>query len=92
MIYSGNYMLLDSNDDVFIILTDREMNNFFPDIMLINEALWLKNKILIKSEEYSLEIPILNSSDVLLLNKKEKMISFIDKNGDVINILEIKGV
>lgn len=92
MIYNGHYMLLDSNDDVFVILTDRDIVPFFEDILSIEHAVWQNGKIILKNKERSLEIPIVSSNDVLLLNRKEKMVSFIDKQGEVINIIEIKGV
>lgn len=92
MIYNSHYMLLDSNDDVFVILTDRDIVPFFEDILSIEHAVWQNSKIILKNKERSLEIPIVSSNDVLLLNRKEKMVSFIDKQGEVINIIEIKGV
>lgn len=92
MIYNGHYMLLDSNDDVFVILTDRDILPFFEDILSIEHAVWQANKIILKNGIKVLEIPIVSSNDVLLLNRKEKMVSFIDKQGEIINIIEIKGV
>ena len=92
MIYNGHYMLLDSNDDVFVILTDRDILPFFEDILNVECATWEINKIVLSNKEKSLEIPIVSSNDVLLLNRKEKMVSFINKQGEVINIIEIKGV
>lgn len=92
MIYNGHYMLLDSNDDVFVILTDRDILPFFEDILSIEHAVWQSSKIILKNGIKILEIPIVSSNDVLLLNRKEKMVSFIDKQGEVINIIEIKGV
>lgn len=83
-----NYGVLISNDDVFIILNDKIMENEIGDINKIENVKFVKNSVIFYGEK-EVSINIINIEDRKILQTKEGYVSIINKAGESVKILEI---
>lgn len=84
-----NYGVLISNEDVFIILNDKMVEEKVKSIENIKSAIFINNQVIIGSEK-EIIIPIINMEDRRVLSQKEGYISIIDEHGKAVKIIEIE--
>lgn len=84
-----NYGVLISNDDVFIILNDKMVEEKVKSIENIKSAIFINNQVIIGYEK-EIIIPIINMEDRRVLSQKEGYISIIDEHGKAVKIIEIE--
>jgi hypothetical protein len=92
MNYEGDYGILKSKNNMFIILSDVKLLEYIKDLESITKVNYSNQQIILKTEE-PLYLPIKNTEDLFLLNTfSEKYLTILNGNSEAVKILEIEDI
>lgn len=92
MNYEGDYGILKSKNNIFIILSDVKVQEYIKDLESIKKVNYSNQQIILNTDK-SLYLPIKNTEDLFLLNTfSEKYLTILNENSEAIKILEIEDI
>lgn len=89
MIFNKNYALITHEEKIAVVLSFMDILDDFPQPSTIDSALFDGENITVSNAENSLQIPIVNDEDRVLLSNNEKFLSVLDDKGELLTILRI---